>query len=327
MRSSSSTIRSAPSASPTTSPASRSGAISIAITRCVERDVGASDAELGEREPSERLLARGHRVAHRGVARLGRGGRQSHERREGAGDDVVARRGLPLCDERSAVISTLRAKVTAGRPRSSASAPGTAPVAPSVDSTPARTRSHGSARIARARTRAVTRASAPRSASSSTRTAWSAPSARARLHARTACAGPIDTAVTDPPLCSTSRAATASPGSSAGSRPPPGSLAPEEVVGADLGRRPGRVRNVLDEDDDVHQNSTSDVAPSRPSWKRRSARFASSTAWLRRRGAAQSPIATSAGTAPVELGDEPVLDTEARHARRRGRLPSRTARR
>ena len=41
--------------------------------------------------------------------------------------------------------------------------------------------------------------------------------------------------------------------------------------------------------------------PSRPASNRRSATFASSTAWFSRRGEEQSPIATSAGTVAVEL--------------------------
>ena len=45
----------------------------------------------------------------------------------------------------------------------------------------------------------------------------------AARQARAACAGPMETAVTDPPSFATSRTATSSPGSSAGSRPPPGS--------------------------------------------------------------------------------------------------------
>src|SRR5437016_10101214 len=115
------------------------------------------------------------------------------------------------------LISRCFAKLASGTPSSSAIAPGTVPVEPSVDSTPAITRSNPVFLIAAASTRAVTSASAPCSESSEMRTPLCAPIDSARRNASIADSGPIDTTVTSPPFASVSWRAASTPNSSPGS--------------------------------------------------------------------------------------------------------------
>src|SRR6266545_352093 len=85
----------------------------------------------------------------------------------------------------------LRAKVALGMPRNSATAIGSVPVYPSVDSTPPITRSNSPRLMAAARTLAVTNVSAPGRAASVISTPLWAPIDRARRMAASAGSGPM----------------------------------------------------------------------------------------------------------------------------------------
>src|SRR6266545_4278161 len=114
----------------------------------------------------------------------------------------------------------LRAKVALGMPRNSATAIGSVPVYPSVDSTPPITRSNSPRLMAAARTLAVTNVSAPGRAASVISTPLWAPIDRARRMAASAGSGPMLRTVTWPPDCSASCSAASTTCSSPGSRAP-----------------------------------------------------------------------------------------------------------
>ncbi len=113
------------------SPLPRTGGGANARSSVFEPPVadGQLEREVRQRSRGDRLFLGAHDAFERRVARLAEGQRRREQGRQRRANGLIAGVGLALDRASSpSTISTLRALVTHGSPRCSASAPGTAPV-------------------------------------------------------------------------------------------------------------------------------------------------------------------------------------------------------